>query len=85
MPAFLSLIAMNSLDWMAYGLLLFCFGGILGALFLYLRTAYKSGGWKRVRRDFLLALGALVAFFLVRILENQELDSLKDAIDGWFK
>jgi hypothetical protein len=30
----------NSSDWMAVGLLLFIFGGIAGAFFLYLRTSY---------------------------------------------
>jgi hypothetical protein len=76
---------MNSLDWIAFGLLAFLLGGILLAFLLYLRTAYKSGGWKRVRRDFIVAIVALLLFVLIRIFENQEMDSIKEVVGRWFK
>jgi heme/copper-type cytochrome/quinol oxidase subunit 4 len=76
---------MTTLDWIAYGLLAFLFGGILLAFFLYLRTAHKSGGWKRVRRDFIVAIVAILLFALIRIFENQEMDSIKEVVSRWFK
>ena len=81
----LSLLEMNSLDWMAYGIVFFVIGGILAGFFFYLRTAYKVGGWKRVGRDFLVAIVALAVWGLIRIFQNQEIDELKDAVDHWFK
>ena len=52
---------MDRYTWLAVGLLLFIFGGILLAFFLYLRTAYKQGGWKNVRRAFFIAVVVVAA------------------------
>jgi hypothetical protein len=70
--------AMDSLDWIAFGFLFLICGGILVGLFLYLRTAYKAGGWKRVGRDFLLAIVVLVAWVLIRIIQRGELNVIKN-------
>ncbi len=76
---------MDRYTWLAVGLLLFIFGGILLAFFLYLRTAYKQGGWKNVRRDFLIAVIVLAAWALERVIENHQIQSLKKAVEHWFK
>ena len=76
---------MDRYTWLAVGLLLFIFGGILLAFFLYLRTAYKQGGWKNVRRDFLIAVMVLAAWALERVIENHQIQSLKKAVEHWFK
>ena len=76
---------MDRYTWLAVGLLLFIFGGILLAFFLYLRTAYKQGGWKNVRRDFLTAVIVLAAWALERVIENHQIQSLKKAVEHWFK
>jgi hypothetical protein len=76
---------MDRYTWLAVGLLLFIFGGILLALFLYLRTAYKQGGWKNVRRDFLIAVIVFAAWALERVIENHQIQSLKKAVESWFK
>src|SRR5467141_4165383 len=52
----------NRIDWLAIGLVSLILGGLLLAFFLYLRTAYKQGGWKNVRRDFLIAVIVLAAW-----------------------
>jgi DMSO reductase anchor subunit len=76
---------MDRYTWLAVGLLLFILGGILLAFFLYLRTAYKQGGWKNVRRDFLIAVIALTAWALVRVIENRQIESFKKTVESWFK
>ena len=75
----------DRIDWLAIGLLFLILGGLLFALFLYLRTAYKQGGWKRVKRDFLIAVIALAAWVVERIIVNHQIDSLKKAVESWFK
>jgi hypothetical protein len=75
----------DSLDWMAVGLLLFIFGGIAGAFFLYLRTAYRKGGWRRMRTDLKIALVALLMFAAIRILENLGIQRFRDAAGHWFR
>jgi hypothetical protein len=76
---------MDRYTWLAVGLLLFIFGGILLAFSLYLRTAYKRGGWKNVRRDFLIAVIVLAAWTLERVIENHQIQVIKKAVDHWFK
>lgn len=85
MPTLFALIQMDTMDWIAIGFLVFFFGGILAGFFFYLRTAYKQGGWNRVGRDFLLAIAAIIAFAIVRMIQNHELGALKDAVSHWFK
>jgi hypothetical protein len=75
----------NSLDWMAMGLLLFIFGGIIGAFILYLRTSYRKGGWKRVKSDFIVAIVALLLFAAVRIFQNLEIEQFRQAAGRWFR
>jgi hypothetical protein len=73
------------LDWMALCLLLFIAGGLGGALFLYLRTSYRKGGWRRVRTDFIIAIMALLIWAAVRIYENHEIQKFKHAADRQFR
>jgi high-affinity Fe2+/Pb2+ permease len=69
------------LDWLAIGLLLGLVGAGLVAFFLYLRTAYRRGGWGDVKTSFIIAIVALVLFFVVRLAENADLQSMKDAVN----
>jgi hypothetical protein len=50
----------DAVDSIAIGLMLFIVVGILGAFFLYLRTSYRKGGWKRVRTDLMIAVVVLL-------------------------
>ncbi|HXP17890.1 MAG TPA: hypothetical protein VN868_12375 [Terriglobales bacterium] len=70
---------------MAIGLMLFIVGGIIGAFFLYLRTSYRNGGWKRVRTDFIIAIVALLVWAAVRIYENHEIQEFKHAAERGFR
>lgn len=42
-----------------------------------MRTSYKQGGCKRVRRDLLIAGFALALFAIERLAENSFFDSFK--------
>jgi uncharacterized membrane protein len=75
----------DQIDWLAIGLVSLILGGLLLALFLYLRTAYKQGGWKNVRRDFFIAVFVLAAWVVVRVIQNHQIESLKKAVERWFK
>lgn len=75
----------TALDWMAIGLMLLIVGGIGGAFFLYLRTAYRKGGWRRVGKDLVVAVMALAIWAAMRIYENHEIQEFKHAVDGWFR
>jgi hypothetical protein len=75
----------DQIDWLAIGLVSLILGGLLLAFFLYLRTAYKQGGWKNVRRDFLIAVFVLAAWAVVRVIQNHQIESLKKAVERWFK
>lgn len=73
MPAAGSLIdslSDNQLDWIMYALLAFIFGGILAGVGLYLRTAYRSGGWKRVGRDLGILIGVLALWGLKAVIRQ---------------
>jgi len=48
---------------------------LIGAVVAYSRTAYKKGGWKRVGRDLLIALGTIVVFAIERIAEHSLVDA----------
>jgi hypothetical protein len=72
---------MNRLDWIAVGLMLALLTAFVVAFFLYLRTAYRMGGWKEVRVSFVMAIVLLIAFYIVRVAENSELDLLKHGVD----
>jgi len=54
---------------------------VVVTFYLYLRTAYRKGGWKEVRISFFIAIGALVGLYLVRQVENSDLDALKEAVN----
>lgn len=77
-------LTMSSLEWMTIGLLVFIFGGIFLAFFLYLRTAYKSGGWTRVRRDLLIAMIALAAWAVKKFISNYEMGEIPETIKHLF-
>jgi RsiW-degrading membrane proteinase PrsW (M82 family) len=72
---------MSRLDWLAMGFLLALAAALVIAFFLYLRKAYRDGGWKQVKVSFLIAIAALVALYLVRIVENSDLEILKEAVN----
>ena len=71
---------MSWLDWIAVGLAVFMAAAFAGAVFLYLRTAYRKGGWPDVKASAAIAVFALVAFYVVRVAENSELGLLKEAV-----
>ncbi|HEY1262794.1 MAG TPA: hypothetical protein VGF06_04670 [Terriglobales bacterium] len=68
-------------EWGVLALAVLVVGGIGASFFLYLRTAYRRGGWREVRVYFILAIVALVALFVVRATQNNELQQLKKAVD----
>ena len=68
----------SGIDWAALLLIVFIGGGIVLAFFLYLRTAYRKGGWRQVRTSLLLAIIALVALYIIRVAQNSELQVFKD-------
>ncbi len=72
---------MSRLDWMAVGLMLSLLLAFVTAFFLYLRTAYRKGGWKEVKVSFIIAVVALVAFYVTRLAQNSELQLPKDGVD----
>ncbi len=76
---------MDRYAWLAAGLLLLIFGGILLAFFLYLRTAYKQGGWKNVRCAFFIAVIVLATWALERVIENHQIEAPKKTVESWFK
>ena len=78
-------ILFDTIDWLAVGLVAFLLGGLLLAFFLYFRTAFKAGGWKNVKRSAWIAFGALTVFVIERIIQNQELGSLKRIVGRIFK
>ena len=78
-------IALDPIDWIAIGFVVFLLGGLLLAFFLYFRTAFKEGGWKNVRLYAWIALGALAIFFIERIIQNQEIASLKKFVNSLFE
>jgi len=72
---------MSRLEWMAVGLMLALLLPFVTAFFLYLRTAYRKGGWKEVKVSFIISVVALVAFYVTRLAQNSELQLLKHGVD----
>jgi cation transport ATPase len=72
---------MTSIDWLAVALVLSLAVALLVAFFLYLRTAYRKGGWREVKISFLIAIGSIVAVYIVRVAENSDLEILKEAVN----
>ena len=73
--------APDTVDLLTAALLLCLLVAVVVAFYLYLRTAYRKGGWKEVRISFFIAIGALVGLYLVRQVENSDLDALKEAVN----
>jgi cation transport ATPase len=73
--------AMTSFEWFAMAFLLSLAIALLVAFFLYLRTAYRKGGWREVKISFLIAIGAIVALYITRVAENSDLEILKEAVN----
>lgn len=61
---------MTATDWIAVVLLLALPAAFLVALFLYLRTAYRKGGWPAVRTAFFIAIGAIALFLVERLVAH---------------
>jgi len=72
---------MSIWEWLGFGLLLGLVVAVLVAFFLYLRTAYRRGGWRDVKTSFIIAIVALVLFYVVRVAENADLQTMKDAVN----
>jgi hypothetical protein len=72
---------MTRTDWLGMGLLLSLAAALVIAFFLYLRTAYREGGWKNVKTSALIAVGTLIVFYVVRVAENSDLEILKEAVN----
>ena len=72
---------MTRLEWIAMTGAVVLTGAFLLAFFLYLRTAYRRGGWKEVRWDFVVAILALIAFYIIRVSQNDELTLLKEGVN----
>jgi high-affinity Fe2+/Pb2+ permease len=72
---------MSTWEWLGFGLLLGLVVAVLVAFFLYLRTSYRRGGWRDVKTSFIIAIIALVLFCVVRLAENADLQTMKDAVN----
>jgi hypothetical protein len=72
---------MSRLEWLALGGALILVAALFAAFFLYLRTAHRKGGWRRVRTDLMIAIAALVALYIVRTADNSQLEMLKEAVN----
>jgi high-affinity Fe2+/Pb2+ permease len=72
---------MSIWEWLGFGLLLGLVVAVLIAFFHYLRTAYRRGGWRDVKTSFIIAIVALVLFYVVRVSENADLQTMKDAVN----
>jgi hypothetical protein len=72
---------MSRLDWFAMAFLLLLVAALVIAFFLYLRTAYREGGWRQVRLSLFTAAVALAGFYILRTAQNSELGPLKDAVN----
>ena len=72
---------MSRLDWLALGGVLLLVVALFAAFALYLRTAYRKGGWRRVKTDLVIAIVALVAFYIIQTAENSQLGMLKEAVN----
>jgi high-affinity Fe2+/Pb2+ permease len=72
---------MSTGEWIGIGLLLGLVVSALVAFFLYLRTGYRRGGWRDVKTSFIIAIAALVLLYVVRLAENADLQTMKDAVN----
>jgi ABC-type transport system involved in cytochrome c biogenesis permease subunit len=72
---------MSRLNWLALGGALMLVAALVAAFVLYLRTAYRKGGWRRVRTDLMIAIVALVALYIIRTADNSQLEMLKEAVN----
>ena len=68
---------MSAIDWLALGLLLALPAAFFFALFFYLRTAYRKGGWRAVRTSLLVAIGAIALFLVERVVAHFEIEPLR--------
>ncbi len=78
-------LRIDTIDVIAIALAILIFGGILAALFFYLRAGYRQGGWQRVRRDFVIAIAAIAAFIVIRLIQNHQIEHLRRAVDSLFR
>jgi len=72
---------MTSFDWFAMAFLLSLAVALLIAFFLYLRTAYRNGGWREVKISFFIAIGAIFGLNNTPTTENSDLEILKEALN----
>lgn len=77
-------LKIETMDALAVGLVILIFGGILAAFF-YLRTAYKKVAGRASEGIPWIAVIALLAFAVLRIVQNHEIQQPKRTIDSWFR
>jgi heme A synthase len=65
------------------GLLALAILALAVAFFLYLRTAYRKGGWNAVREDFVVAIVALRSAGAFRIEHDLEREGLRRVLLRW--
>jgi hypothetical protein len=72
------------IDGIAIGVVVFIVGGLATAIFLYLRRAYREGGWKQVRRDAVIAVVAFILGVIINRIHQSEAEHLGKTIsDAW--
>jgi heme/copper-type cytochrome/quinol oxidase subunit 4 len=73
---------MDPIDKIAMAFLAFLVLSLALGFFFYLRTAHRAGGWRRVARDFGIAIVAIVLFGLVSAIRNQEAQEIGRAVSA---
>jgi hypothetical protein len=75
---------METSDQVLLGLLLLAIAAFPVAVFLYLRTAYRQGGWPEVKEAAILAVVAMLMLAGVRIWSDWEISHFQRVIEHPF-
>ena len=75
---------MEASDKILLGLLLLAIAAFPVAVFLYLRTAYRKGGWREMKAAAIIALVAMLIPLGLRIWFNLEFRNVKRIIEHPF-
>jgi len=71
---------METIDKVAMGFGALIALGFFSAVALYIRSSYRKGGWRRVRRDLLIAAIALAVFGVISALRHGAMNHLAPPI-----
>ena len=71
---------MDMTDQILLTLLLLAFAAFPVAVFLYLRTAYREGGWTEVKWAAIVAIVSMLLFAALRIWPEWEIDHILRAL-----